>query len=116
MEQVVGIFAAFLVTAGPLAVGVTKAVDLIRNVADKNDTMPKFTWNVAAFVLGIGLCIGWGYNLAAALAEAIPKLTGSGALTGTSGELLTGIAVGAMASFWHEPLSGWGAKAGPVAP
>jgi hypothetical protein len=111
MEQVFGVFTAFLIAAGPLAVGVTKAVDLTRNLVDKNDSLPKFTWNIEAFVLGVGLAVGWAYNLVAAVAHQVPALSTSTALDGTAGQIITGLAIGAMAGFWHEPLSGWGAKA-----
>jgi hypothetical protein len=104
MEQVTAVFAAFLIAVGPLAIGVTKAVDLIRNVADKNDTWPKWSWNVAAFVLGAGVAVGWGYNLVAAVAHQIPALSTSSSLDGVAGQLLTGVAIGAVASYWHERM------------
>jgi len=111
MEDVFAVFTTFVIAVLPLAVGVTKAVDLIRNVADKDDSWPKLSWNAASFVLGVGLCVGWQFNFMAPLAAAIPALKGSSALSGVSGQLLTGIAVGAMASFWHEKLDAWSSAA-----
>jgi len=97
-------FTAFLVLAVPIAVGVTKAVDLVRNAIDPNDSIPKVVWNILAFVFGVALCIGWQVNLASAAGLK------QSSLAGTAGQILTGLALGAMASFWHEAMDAWSAK------
>jgi hypothetical protein len=114
MEAVTGVFIAFLVAAVPLALLVTKAVDTVRNLIDRADTMPKVVWNVLAFAFGAGLCLGWQYNLVGTLSHAVPALTNSTRFDGIAGQLLTGLAVGAMASFWHEKLSAWSAESADV--
>jgi hypothetical protein len=106
MEDVFGAFTAFLVAALPLAVLVTKAVDTVRNLVG-SVTVPKWVWNVLALGLGVLLCLGWGFNLFDALTKAIPALAESDALSGTLGSVLTGLAVGAMAGFWHEKMDEW---------
>lgn len=112
MEDVTGALLALLATALPLAVLVTKAVDTTRNLIDKDDKLPKATWNVAAFVFGLALALGWQFNLASALAAVVPSLQNTTSLDGVAGQLLTGLAIGAMASFWHEKLSEWSAASG----
>lgn len=107
MDNVTGVFVAFLIAALPLAVLITKATDLVRNLLDKGDTLPKGLWNVVPFVLGAGLCLGWQLNLATTLAHSIPALAKDTHLDGVWGQLLTGLAIGAMAGFWHEKLDSW---------
>ena len=111
MEDVTGVFVAFLLAAGPLALLVTKAVDTVRNLVDAAGAMPKFVWNLAAFVFGVVLCLGWGYNLVSTLAHSIPALSQNTAFDGVWGQVLTGMAVGAMAGFWHEKLDEWSSTA-----
>ena len=111
MEEAFGAFTAFLIAAIPLAVGVTKAVDTVRNATDPTDKFPPVVWNVLAMVLGVGLALGWNFNLFAPLIAAIPALEGSGLATGTAGEVLTGLAIGGMAGFWHEKLDEWSSRA-----
>jgi hypothetical protein len=101
----------FLIAALPLAVGVTKVVDAVRNLIDSDDSFPKFVWNLVAFVVGVAFCLGWNFNLFAPLVESIPALKDSGLADGTAGEVLTGVAIGAMGGFWHEKLDEWSAKA-----
>lgn len=113
MDNVTGALAAFLLAAGPLAVGVTKGVDLLRNLFDQQDRAPSWVWNVAAFGVGVALCVGWRFNPVAGLIDAIPATEGTSTLTGVAGQVLSGLILGGMAGFWHEPLSGWGAKAVP---
>jgi hypothetical protein len=95
-------FTAFLVLAVPVAVGVTKAVDLVRNAIDPNDAIPKVVWNIVAFGFGIGAALAWGINLTAAAGLSISN--------GVAGEILTGAALGGMAGFFHEALDAWSAK------
>lgn len=98
--------AAFLIAVGPLAILVTKTVDTIRNLTP--DTVPKVVWNFAAFVVGLAYCLLFGVNLAATIAfrpEVMEKLEG------TWGEVLTGLAVGAVAGFWHEHMDKTSAQA-----
>lgn len=104
MDNVLGVFTAFLVAVVPLALLVTKGVDFLRNLLDKGDTLPKWLWNLVAFGLGVLLCIGWEFNLVSTLAHSIPALAENTALDGFWGQVVTGMAVGATAGFWHEKL------------
>lgn len=99
-----GVFVAFLAAVVPLALLVTKGVDFVRNLLDKDDSAPKWMWNATAFIMGILLCLGWEFNLVSALAASIPALAENTALEGIWGQVLTGMAVGASAGFWHEKL------------
>lgn len=104
-------FVAFLVAALPLSVAVTKAVDFLRNLVDGDDSLPKVTWNVVAFAVGVGLAVGWQFNLMVPLIQAVPALAHTTRLTGVAGQVLTGLAIGGMAGFWHEKLDSWSASA-----
>ena len=111
METAFAAFTAFLVAALPLAVGVTKVVDLIRNLIDPSGKFPKAVWSAVAILAGIGLALGWGFNLFEPLIAAIPALEKSGLATGEWAEVATGIAIGGMAGFWHERLDEWSSRA-----
>jgi hypothetical protein len=100
---------AALIVAGPVSVAVTKVVDFIRNLIDANNAMPRFVWNIAAFVIGLGLCLGWGINVLAAVVNSIPALATNSMMAGTMGTVLTGLLVGAMAGFWHDKMKQWSA-------
>ena len=97
-------FTSFLVLAVPVAVGITKFTDMIRNAVDPNDSAPKVTWNVVPFALGLVVSFVWSDQLAPLVAAAGTHITGVAA------RILLGLALGAMASFWHEPLDAWSAK------
>lgn len=105
MEPVFGVLTAFLVAVGPLAIGVTKAVDTVRNLVDSDASLPKVSWNVAAFVFGVALCVGWQFNLVGTLAHAVPALANSARFDGVAGQVLTGLAVGGVSAYWHERMS-----------
>jgi hypothetical protein len=103
---------AFLIAALPVAVSVTKGTDLVRNLVDPTGTrLPKVLWNIVPFILGVGFCVGWNFNLFEPLVQAVPSLKDSGLGGGTFGEVATGLAVGGMASFWHEKLDDWSSRA-----
>ncbi len=99
--------AFFAVTAAvaALSLTVTKVVDFFRNLLDKTDTWPKWSWNVASLVIGLALCLGWQINIAASIVALVPALAGSTALVeGVAGQALSGVVVGLGAGFWHELL------------
>lgn len=111
MDDAFSAFTAFLIASLPLAVGVTKIVDFIRNLVDATATAPRWVWNLVALVVGVAFCVGWGFNLFTPLVAAVPALKDSHLADGVPGEVLSGIAVGAMAGFWHEKLDEWSARA-----
>jgi hypothetical protein len=94
-------FTAFLVAVGPVAIAITKLVDFVRSF-DKGDTWPKGLWIALALVLGVAMALLTGSNFADLIGGLRPEV--ADALGGTTGEILTGLAVGATASFWHEHL------------
>jgi hypothetical protein len=105
---------ALVVVALPLAVLVAKAVDFVRNLVDTEDKLPHWLWNVVAFVAGIALCLGWGINLMSAVVAAVPALSHKAGTQDVLGQVLTGMAVGAMAGFWHDKMAAWAAAHGNV--
>jgi len=105
MENVVGVFTAFLVAIGPLAILVERAVTAFRLMVGTDRYMKaNWIWIVLPFIVGIGLCLGWEFNLAATLAKSIPAMANTTRFDGTAGEILTGLAVGAVAGPWHEKI------------
>jgi hypothetical protein len=110
METFGGVLTAFLVAALPLGVTVTKVVDFVRNLlgaAEKN--VPKWVWSLLALVVGVAIALGWEINLLAPVAAAIPVLK-DWSPSSTMAEIISGLAIGAMGSFWHEKLSAWSAQ------
>lgn len=78
-----------------LAATVTKATDFVRNAADPGNSAPKWVWNLVAFGLGI----------AAALLSDLTLLGPD-----TLGRVVTGLAIGAAASGFHEVFDFFSAK------
>lgn len=75
---------------------VTKTVDLVRNAFDKDDKLPKWTWNVVAFGLGIAIALVWQINM-------LDNYSEEGSIVqGIFGRVLTGIAIGGVSSGYHE--------------
>lgn len=105
--QFLDTLAAVVLVAGPIAVGVAKVVDFIRNLIDANDAAPPWVWNLVAFAVGIAVALGWGINLVGALTAAVPALAESNVGDGTGGTILTGVVLGAMAGFWHDKMAQW---------
>lgn len=98
-------FFAVAATVGALSLTVTKVVDFFRNLLDKSDSWPKWSWNVASLVVGLAFCLGWQLNIAESLVAMVPALAGStAAVQGLAGQALTGAVVGLSAGFWHEAL------------
>jgi hypothetical protein len=73
---------------------VTKAVDLLRNLLDKDGTWPKWIWNAVAFGLGMAVALVWKINLL--------DNFGAHGINGFSGQLMTGLAIAGSASGYHE--------------
>jgi|ERR1051326_4845375 hypothetical protein len=89
------VFAALAIIAGA-APGVTKFVDLCRNVLDKGQRAPKWTWNVIAFVAGE--VVAFVSHLDAASMLLPPKIHVARWLT----MFVTGIAIGGASGYFHE--------------
>jgi hypothetical protein len=107
MNEAFAAFTAFLIATLPLAVGVTKVVDTIRNLfGTAQANVPKWVWNVLALVIGVLTAVGFEINLLAPIAAAIPALK-DWSPDSTMAEILTGISIGAMAGFWHEKMDEW---------
>lgn len=116
MDDVLAVLIALGAAVIPLAAGVTKAVDFLRNLFDKDDKADRWIWNVAAFVVSGAFCVGWGFNVLDALAAAVPALANTGAFDGLMGEIGTAVLVGGAAGFWHGKLEAMKlGAAGPVA-
>lgn len=88
-----------------LSLTVTKVVDFFRNVLDKQDTWPKYTWNIAALLVGLAFALGWQLDLTGAAIKLVPALADQASrLTGVAGQALTGVVIGMASGFWHELL------------
>ncbi len=78
------------------AATVTKTVDFTRNMFDASGTAPKWIWNLSAFVYGV----------------AIAYLSGLSAFPGHRIDLfVTGLAIGAASSGFHEVFDYFSSKA-----
>lgn len=94
-------FVAFLAAVGPVAILVTKLVDFVRSF-DANDTWPKGLWIALAMIFGVAIALLTGVNFVGLVTGLRPEVIEK--LTGTTGEVLTGLAIGGTASFWHEQM------------
>jgi hypothetical protein len=111
METFGGVITAFLIAALPLAVTVTKVVDTIRNLLGTTQAnVPKVVWNLVALAVGVVIALGFEINLIAPVAAAIPGLK-DWTPSSTMAEIISGLAIGAMGSFWHEKLDEWSSRA-----
>ena len=77
-----------------LPVIVTKLVDALRNLLDPDDKVYKVWWNVAALTFGVTLALIFRLNAIASISAT--------ATQGVAGRVLTGIAIGAASSGYHE--------------
>lgn len=75
---------------------VTKFVDFIRNLLDKSGRAPGWVWNVVAGAAGCAIAYQGGLNLLPAQQY---------------GQILTGLAIGAGASGFHEIFDLFSSKA-----
>ena len=122
-----------IVLVAALAAGsliVTKTVDFIREVLDKDNSASKWVWIISSMIVGLCYAIGWQVDLTEAVKNLIPALaplphmavpvgtdtitfTSSGAadaaLVGsgatTVGMIITGLAFGCGADVWHKLLA-----------
>jgi membrane-bound ClpP family serine protease len=84
--------------------GITKLVDFLRDLLDKEDTWPRFTWIVAAFVIALAICLGFEVNIIGGFFKELPAFSGSSSMDGTAGQILTAIGLAGAASYWHERM------------
>jgi flagellar biosynthesis protein FliR len=99
-------------TATVFAIVVTKSVDMIRNMFDTSPPrVPKQVWNALALGLGIATALIWRINILDNYSSP------TSFVQGVSGQILTGLAIGATASGYHElfdALSSGAKKLNPV--
>lgn len=100
--------AELIIALGFFPMAVTKVTDFIRNLFDKNDSLPKWVWNVVPLGLGVATALLYELNYSDLIPNLPPKLQG---LEGVSGQIVTGLALGAVASFWHELMDYWSSSA-----
>lgn len=100
--------AGILASLAALSLTVEKIVSFIRNAIGKTpegaDKFPTWVYNVLAMIVGVAFALGWQINLVPAVLELIPAFKASSALTGTSGQVLTGLAIGGGAGFAYGVL------------
>jgi hypothetical protein len=115
MEQAIALISAIAVAFGPLAAGVTKLVDTLRNLFDRTDTAPKWTWNIAALVISLAVCLGFQLDVVTALMKQVPALVNTD-LSDVAGQILTAIGVAGFAAYWHEKMDTGISPTGTKAP
>jgi len=89
VDVIVGTSTAFALT-------ITKIVDFLRNTFDKEDTGPKWLWNILALSLGTLVAFTFEINVFAGGSQTHGEVW--------LGILLTGMGMGASGSAWHEIL------------
>jgi hypothetical protein len=99
---------AFIVAVAFWPMVVTKLVDFARNAFDKADAAPKWLWNVLSLGLGVAIALLYELNYAELIPNLPPKLAGA---TGVMAQVLTGLGIGAIGSFWHETMDLFSSKA-----
>lgn len=92
-----------IATVTLFALIVTKLVDFLRNAFDPDNKMPAWIWQLTAVTFGIVIAFVWALNAL----EAISHTPAQGA----AGQFITGIAMGAAASGWHELLDAFSSVA-----
>lgn len=103
-DQVFAVITAVGLAFGPLAIGVTKLVDGVKHLIDASNTMDGWVWVVLAFALGIGTCFLFHINVLGPIVAQVPRLSDMN-VNGAPGEIVTGLGVAGMASYWHEHLA-----------
>jgi hypothetical protein len=103
MEQVTAVIAAFVLAFGPLAIGDTKLVDGVRHIFEKdpNAPLPKYLWIGLAMGIAVASCVLFNINTIAPVIALVPRFADA-TLNATTGQVLTGVATGGMASYWHS--------------
>jgi len=102
-QAIVGVFTAFVIAVGPLAILTERGVAVLRMLFGKlAEKAPSWFWIVLAFIVALVICLGWQYNLIATLAHSIPAMADQSTFDGVAGQVLTGLCVGAAAGVWHE--------------
>ncbi len=88
---------ALLASTTAFALVITKIVDFTRNAFDKNTVLKgSWVWNALALGLGLACALIWQINIFANVSHTYVQ--------GWAGEVLTGLAMGASGSGWHEVL------------
>lgn len=106
LAPVFGLIAGIVVAFGPLAIGLTKLVDGLRLLVDRTPETPwpGWVWIAVAMVLGIGACLLFEVNVVDSLIQTVPAFSGSTVLDGVWGQVVTGIGMAGMASYWHSNM------------
>jgi len=96
---VIGLIAAMSLTVSQIVAFGRRAFDSQGKLAGS------WVWNVVALVVGLAFALGWQLNAAIALVGLVPALAEHAtAVSGVSGQILTGFIIGMGAGFWHELL------------
>lgn len=84
-----------VVSLGIVAAAITKGIDLIRTRWDRARLFPKDIW------IGIAMAAGLGFSLGAK-ANLLVDVKWAESVGVVGGRIITGVAIGAAASGWHE--------------
>lgn len=106
MDQFAPVFALLVgavVAFGPGSIAITKLVDGVRSF-DAGDTWPKGLWIGLSLGLGVLVCVLFQVNLVDALIKQVPAVSTSTVLAGVWGQVVSGLAIGATASYHHERM------------
>lgn len=110
-SQVFALLAGVVIIFGPLSVGLTKLVDMVRNLVDSDGSAPKWAWNVLALVLGVVVAIVFEMNVMSQVLDLIPQFSDGTSLDGALGQVITGVGMAGMAAYHHETMDRKSAEA-----
>ena len=96
---------ALALAFGPGAMGITKIVDIVRGVLDKEDKWPGWVWIVVALIVAIGLSLAFQINIVGGFFKELPAFANSDALDGVWGQVLTGLGLAGASSYWHHRMA-----------
>ena len=91
--------AEFIVAVGFFPLAVTKLTDFVRNAFDKDDSFPKFVWNLVSMALGIAVALLYELEFSNLIPNLPPVFKD---VSGLPAQIITGIGIAAVGSFWHE--------------
>lgn len=91
------------------ALGITKATDTVRNVFDKDDSAPKWTWNAVSLVFA--MLTPFLFNVEQAALPAALKIE----VSGMALQVWTGLILWGLSAFGHELMDRLSPPKGPTA-
>lgn len=89
---------------------VTATINIVRGWVDPDHAWPNWALDLSALAIGVGYALGWQIDVSGQAFLLVPALARNSArLQGVAGQVLTGLAFGAGATFAAKVLNMFGA-------